>query len=369
MAKCNEISIIIPMRDEEDWVENAYHKLKTALKQYSIEANIIFATDGCKDRTIEIIQRIQQQDSSIIHINHPEQLGRGLALKNIFKMKPSTYLIYMDSDMASDLNFLPEIIAHLKEGADIVTGSRLMKGSICIRSKKRDVFSKTYNKIIRLLFRSTIYDHQCGFKGFRIDSIFPFLDDLHSNGWFWDTEMLIKAQKRGLRLVEIPISWSDRDPEVSKVKVWQDSLEMGIALIKLRWELLSSNIQEMAKFILIGCMNTIISLLILFGLDNTLGRGIYGYPVAYLAGAINSFFLNRKFTFREKKFYFYSPIQFIMFLSIGLIGMTVYSLTAFYLESIFQIHYLLAAIGGTLVNFIVQFFFSKYLVFSSKKKK
>ena len=167
IARTSKIGIIVPLWNEEKWVERTYTQLTEFLKESGIDAQLIFATDGCTDNTVEIIQALQEKDPTLIHYDHPEKLGRGLALKNAIEASNVNYILYMDSDLATKLNHIPQLIAALDEGADIVTGSRLMKGSVCVRSEKRSLFSNTYNFITRLLFQSKLRDHQCGFKGFR----------------------------------------------------------------------------------------------------------------------------------------------------------------------------------------------------------
>lgn len=358
-----QTSIIIPMWNEEAWVQQAYQQLKKFIEDNKLDAQLVFATDGCTDRTVEIIQELQKKDPSLINFNHTDKLGRGKALRYCFHNLDTPYLIYMDSDLATDINHIPQLIQYLDGGSDVVTGSRLMEESSVKRSKKRDLFSRVYNLSCRLAFGSKLHDHQCGFKAFRRDSLIKFIDEVENNGWFWDTELLLRAQRMKLKVKEFPVVWTDRDETASKVNVWKDAKNMGWNLIQLRWKLLPLSLQQFVKFCIVGAVNTLITLLVLFILDSTIGRGQFGYPFAYGVGAINSYIWNKFITFQQKQVTKRTPIQFILFFILALGGMFVYSYTALFFEEIVGFHYAIASIAGTIVNFLIQFLISKFVVF------
>jgi glycosyltransferase involved in cell wall biosynthesis len=360
-------SIIIPMWNEEKWVEKTYNLLKTYIIEQKIPAQLIFATDGCTDNTVQIIQQLQKKDSELLLFNHEEKLGRGRALNIAIKNLQTPYIIYMDSDLATKLNHIYDLTSALVDGADVVTGSRLMKDSVCVRSKKRSIFSKVFNILTRLVFKSKLNDHQCGFKAFRRESLLPFLDEIIDKGWFWDTELLLRAQRRGLKVVEFPITWEDRDAEESKVNVWKDAKNMGLKIIKLRWILLPDSLKQLIKFGTVGITNTLITIFTLFLLDVTIGRGEFGYSFAYLIGGINSYIWNKTFTFNQKKFSKSSTIQFIIFFIFAVLGLLIYSNIATLLEKALNFHYVFASIGGTIFNFLIQFMINKYIIFRKEK--
>ena len=357
------VSIVIPMWNEENWVKQAYTQVKRFVGDNQIDTQIVFVTDGCTDRTVEFIREFQEKDTSIIHFDNKEKLGRGLALKRIFDRVDTQYLIYMDSDLATDLKHLPEMISRLEDGADIVTGSRLMRDSKCVRTKKRQVLSRAYNFLTRLLLRSKLSDHQCGFKGFNREKVLSVLSEVEANGWFWDTEILVRAQKKGLTVVEFPVEWFDRDEESSKVNVWKDAKSLGISLLELRFGFLPESLQQMLKFALVGVSNTLITLFTLWLLDTTIGRGMWGYYWAYAVGAVNSFVLNRSFTFKEKGVSRKTLLQLVGFILTASLAMILYSETARFLEEQLGWFYLYAALGGIAVNFVFQFTTAKLAIF------
>lgn len=361
------MSIVIPMWNEENWVKQAYTQIKRFVGDNGIDTQIVFATDGCTDRTVEYIRQLQEKDASIIHFDNQEKLGRGLALKRIFDQIDTRYLIYMDSDLATDLKHLPEMISRLEDGADIVTGSRLMRGSKCVRTKKRHVLSRVYNFLTRLLLRSKLSDHQCGFKGFNREKVLSVLSEVKANGWFWDTEILVRAQKKGLIVTEFPVEWTDRDEESSKVNVWKDTKSLGTSLLELRFSFLPESLRQMFKFALVGISNTLITLFILWLLDTTIGRGMWGYYWAYAVGAVNSFVLNRSFTFQEKGVSRKTMLQLASFILTASFAMVLYSETSRFIEEQLGWFYLYAALGGIAVNFVFQFTTAKLAIFRGPK--
>jgi putative flippase GtrA len=362
-------SIVIPMWNEESWVEHAYNEVNKAIQKYNLDAQIVFATDGCTDRTVEIIQELQKKDPSLILFNDPNRLGRGLALKRVFAGIDTPFVVYMDTDLATDLQHLPQLISYLEKGADIVTGSRLMKESECVRSQKRNTFSLVYNFLARFLFRSKIKDHQCGFKGFNRKAIMKTLHKVRSNGWFWDTEILIRGQKNGLNIVEFPVRWTDRAEEASKVNVWKDAKNMGTELALLRIQLFPKGILQMMSFAAIGVSNTTISLVVLWILENTIGRGNWGYAFAYAVGIVNSFVLNRRFTFEERGVSGRTFGQFASFVVLNVIALIAYSEIATFLEQSLGVFYLWSALITTLMIFVFTFLVSKLAIFRREEKQ
>ena len=357
------------MWNEEKRVENSYNKLYEYISQSDLDIQIVFATNGCTDKTVDIIKKLKKKDSYLIHYDYPESIGKGKAIQQAFEMVQTPYVIFMDCDIATDLKHVPEVIEHLENGADVVIGSRKLKDSECKRGFKRRIFSTFYNSMVRTLFRSKLRDHQCGFKGFRRESFLTSLNDIESSGWFWDTEILIKAQRRNLKVVEIPVHWEDLDEQWSKFNLLGDTKKMAINLIRFRWKLFAPWFQQLIKFLVVGVSNTLVSIFILWLLDFTIGRGFWGYPFAYLIGTTNSFILNKLFTFKKKRFTKITIFRYFIYLGLGIIAGTIYSLIAIFLEVIMGLNYVYASFGGTIIHFMVQFVFYKFIVFKMKVKK
>ena len=224
-------SLVFPAYNEAVCLEKNVKTIVDSLNKLNIDYEIIIAEDGSTDNTYEIGLKLSKEYRNL-RINHyNEKLGRGLALKKAFSLANGKYVWYMDIDLATDIKHLKELLNYVKE-YDIVTGSRYLKNSVINRSIKRRGFSWVYNLLARLLFNSKIFDHQCGFKAFKRETIIELNKISENNHWFWDTEILILAQKFGYKVKEFPITWNES--RRSKVKAPADSFEMFFNLMKLR---------------------------------------------------------------------------------------------------------------------------------------
>jgi len=224
-------SLVFPAYNEAARLEKNVKTIVDSLNKLNIDYEIIIAEDGSTDNTYEIGLKLSKEHRNL-RINHyNEKLGRGLALKKAFSLANGKYVCYMDIDLATDIKHLKGLLNYVK-GYDIVTGSRYLKNSVINRSIKRRGISWVYNFLARLLFNSKIFDHQCGFKAFKKETIIELNKISENNHWFWDTEILILAQKFGYNVKEFPITWNEG--KRSKVKAPTDSFEMFFNLMKLR---------------------------------------------------------------------------------------------------------------------------------------
>lgn len=226
-----KVSIIIPVYNEVHCLEHAVTQIDKEMQKITKNYEIIIAEDGSKDGTKELAEKLS--GDKVIHVHSDERLGRGKGLTKAFNSSKGDIIVYMDVDLATDLIHLPELIDSIDKGADFATGSRMMKGSVCKRPFKREFASRCYNFLVWLLFRVPINDMQCGFKAFKKDSLFKVLPDVEDNHWFWDTELLIRAYKRGFKIVEIPVEWTEDTQYTTKVNVFNDSKNMGTKLLRL----------------------------------------------------------------------------------------------------------------------------------------
>jgi glycosyltransferase involved in cell wall biosynthesis len=233
-------SIILPAYNEADKIESSIQKLTSILKSKNISFEIIIAEDGSTDGTDRIAARLAKENKFIKHLHYDERLGRGLALKRCGEILKGNYLAYMDVDLAPRFGEkLVDVLNEFKNGFDIVIGSRYHELSKTKRSFERKVASKSYNFLQKILFGVPIKDLQCGFKSFRRDVFIQMNKEVDANGWFWDTEMLIRSFLKGYKIKEIPVEW--KEGKQTKVKMIKDSLSMGTSLIKLWFKLKISN--------------------------------------------------------------------------------------------------------------------------------
>lgn len=232
------LSIIIPMYNEVTYAEKCIKKLIKVVPKINLKYEIIIIEDGSTDGTYEILKKIRKKNWYIKVIHNEKRLGRGRALKYALNSAKGDVCVYMDTDLATDLKHLKEIVDSVKKNKGLAIGSRWLKDSKVKREKIRFFASWGYNLLIRLLFRDGIHDHQCGFKAFSKEMLNQILEDVEDNGWFWDTEIIIRAKKAGFFVKEIPVKWEEpriKQESQSKVNILRDSIKMGKKAFKLRF--------------------------------------------------------------------------------------------------------------------------------------
>lgn len=225
------ISIILPAFNEAKQLEKTVKTIYREMKKIQPKFEIIIAEDGSTDGTDKIAASLSKRYKKIRHFHNRERFGRGRALNRAFKKSKGKIMVYMDVDLATDLKSLRRLIREIKDGADVSTGSRYTEGSESRRAFKRLVASKVFNTLVKIFLGSKIKDHQCGFKAFKRKTILPLLDEIESPHWFWDTEILVKAQKKGLVVTEIPVKW--KESKMTKVSLTNDIIGMGSKIFKL----------------------------------------------------------------------------------------------------------------------------------------
>ncbi|AKB30289.1 Dolichol-P-glucose synthetase [Methanosarcina siciliae T4/M] len=236
VVRITSVSVVLPAYNEAARIENTVSITAEALSKITDSFEIIIAEDGSTDGTDRIASKLSEQHSYVKHLHSDERQGRGRALNRAFKAASGDVLCYIDVDLATDMSYLEKLIRAVStEGYDFATGSRIMPESDAKRPFKREFASRGYNSLVRLFLHSKLYDHQCGFKAFRRDALFELLDEIDNQHWFWDTELLVRAQHQGYRVLEFPVYW--RHGGSSKVNFVKDILGMGSEIFRLWWEL------------------------------------------------------------------------------------------------------------------------------------
>jgi glycosyltransferase AglD len=234
--KLVQVSVVLPAYNEIDYIQPAVEKTIQTLNKFTQSYEVIIAEDGSTDGTAESAEELAQTIRGVRHIHRIKRLGRGIALKNAFKQSSGEVLVYMDLDLATDLNYLkPLVEALIIEGYDFSTGSRMLPESKAERTFSRGISSKTYNFLVRHMLGSKLYDHQCGFKAFKREPLMSLIDKVEATHWFWDTEILVRAHRAGFRIKEIAVEWkSGKD---TKVNLFKDSWSMFKQIMSLWWKL------------------------------------------------------------------------------------------------------------------------------------
>jgi len=213
------ISIVLPVYNEELILKmNTLKVFNFCQQKLTGDWQIIIANNGSTDRTAPIGQQLAQKNRQIKYY-YTRQQGKGYGVIEAWHNYPSDIYIYMDVDLATDLSALPNLIKQIQNGYDIALGSRFVKGSQVKRSWGRKIFSLGLRFLLRLLFNLQVKDAPCGFKAVNqkiIDNIIP---QIQNKTWFFDTEMLVLAQRQGLKMKEIAISWREAPQKKRKSKV------------------------------------------------------------------------------------------------------------------------------------------------------
>jgi uncharacterized membrane protein YbhN (UPF0104 family) len=233
-----EVSVVLPAYNEEatlrETVTVTLERLAAFLPSGSYE--IIVAEDGCEDRTPEIADELAAEYGAVRHIHSDKRLGRGGALEFAFREADGETLVYFDTDLATDMRHLEELVESIRtEGYDVATGSRWLPDSAADRPAKRGIPSLGYNRLVRFILRSDVRDHQCGFKAFDREALLALVDDVEDEHWFWDTEILVRAQRSGYRIKEFPVDWTPKGD--SKVDIFRDIFGMGSQILRTWWQL------------------------------------------------------------------------------------------------------------------------------------
>jgi glycosyltransferase involved in cell wall biosynthesis len=221
------VEVAVPVYNEEKILARSVRQLHSYLTDnLPLRFVITIADNASTDGTSATAQRLCAELPWVRAV-HLDRKGRGLALRHVWGGSDADIVAYMDADMSTGLDaFLPLIAPLLSGHSDLATGSRLTHGATVVRSPKREIISRSYNLLLRTVLSARFADAQCGFKAGRTEVIKALLPDVKDDAWFFDTELLILAQRRGLRIYQVPVAWTEA-PD-SKVDI------VGTALADLR---------------------------------------------------------------------------------------------------------------------------------------
>lgn len=219
--------------EEEDLPKNIpvlYDFCVANLQNYDWRVRIV--DNASKDNTWQKIEELSQIYPGKITGLHLDRKGRGWALRQAWTTSTSDYVSYMDVDLSSDLKSFPKLLTLLNDGFDLVVGSRNMKESRVVgRTLMREVMSKTYIGLVKLLHDTKVSDTQCGFKALRRSAFIKVEPVIENNLWFFDSEMVILFEKVGFKVIDVPIKWVD--DRHTTVKIAKDSYEEFAGLTRL----------------------------------------------------------------------------------------------------------------------------------------
>jgi glycosyltransferase involved in cell wall biosynthesis len=284
------IDIVVPVYNEDTALEDSIRRLHEFLSQEMPYAwRIVVADNASTDATLAIARALAFELDHVTVV-HLERKGRGRALRAAWTASDADVLCYMDVDLSTDLRALLPLVSPLVCGhSEVAIGSRLAPGARIVRGPKREIISRCYNGLLRHVLRARFSDAQCGFKAIRSDAARMLLPQIEDQGWFFDTELLILAQRRGLRIHEVAVDWID-DPD-SRVDI------VSTALADLRGVMRLLFAAPVARFLSIGAASTIAYAILYLLLRVPLGAG-GANAVALALTAVANTQANRRFTFQ-----------------------------------------------------------------------
>ncbi|MCZ7459344.1 bifunctional glycosyltransferase family 2/GtrA family protein [Streptomyces sp. WMMC940] len=218
------LDVVIPVFNEEKDLEPCVRRLHDHLAAtFPYGFRITVADNASTDRTPRVAAALAASVPQVRALRL-EQKGRGRALRAVWAASDAPVLAYMDVDLSTDLNALLPLVAPLISGhSDLAVGSRLTRSSRVVRGAKREFVSRTYNLILRGSLAARFSDAQCGFKAIRREVAERLLPMVEDTGWFFDTELLVLAERAGLRIHEVPVDWVD-DPD-STVRIVRTAVD------------------------------------------------------------------------------------------------------------------------------------------------
>lgn len=310
------VDVVVPVYNEQVVLATSIRRLHRYLVDtFPYRARITIADNASVDETPRIAADLAAElaDVQLVRL---EQKGRGRALHTAWSRSDSPVVAYMDVDLSTDLAALQPLLAPLISGhSDVAIGTRLARTSRVVRGPKREVISRCYNLILRTTLAAKFSDAQCGFKAIRSDVAAALLPHVVDTGWFFDTELLVLAQRAGLRIHEVPVDWvDDPDSRVDIVATATADLK-GIARLlrgfangsipvsEITFQLGSNRsaapnslLRQVVRFGSIGVLSTLAYLLLFAGIHPYLGAQAANF-LALLGTAIANTAANRRFTF------------------------------------------------------------------------
>jgi putative flippase GtrA len=281
------VEVVVPVHNEERDLERCVRQLHAYLcSSFPFDYRVTIADNASTDATWPLALRLAGELEHVRAVRL-DQKGRGRALRAVWGASPAAVLAYMDVDLSTGLEALLPLVAPLVSGhSDLAIGTRLSRGARVVRGPKRELISRCYNLLLHATLGTRFSDAQCGFKAIRADAARRLLPQVRDDGWFFDTELLVLAERSGLRIHEVPVDWVD-DPD-SRVDL------LATALADLRGVARLS--RDLVRFALVGVASTLAYLVLYLALRPPLGaQGANG--AALLATAIANTAANRRWTF------------------------------------------------------------------------
>ncbi|MGI5487081.1 glycosyltransferase [Microtetraspora malaysiensis] len=307
------VEVVVPVHNEQRVLAESVRRLHAYLsRDFPYGFRITIADNASTDRTWAIAAELARELPGVRAL-HLDEKGRGRALRRAWGESEADVVSYMDVDLSTDLDaFLPLVAPLLTGHSDLAIGTRLATGSNVVRGPKREFISRSYNLLLRSLLGAGFSDAQCGFKAGRTEIVRALLPVVEDQEWFFDTELLLLAERHGLRIHEVPVDWvDDPDSRVDIVRTAADDLRgmwrvarrtlSGAVRLpvpaRVRHAALPAGMaRQLPSFAIIGAISTA-AYLAIFWLLRGVMPAVTANAVALLVTAIANTAANRRFTF------------------------------------------------------------------------
>lgn len=209
-TRAPRLIVTLPVHKDTGFLAKTSDRLEELTRNITDDFTLLIAEDGSDSSAV--VEILRSRYTNIVYLQNDQRLGRGKALREAWKRIQGDIYVYVDVDMATDLeklNAYQKLIGEQGEFA-LVTGSRYIPDSVTERPWLRRTASIVYNWWVRALFRTGVHDHQCGFKSFSKPLVERLLVEAKSDSWFWDTEVIVLARKFGFKITEIPVYWTEK---------------------------------------------------------------------------------------------------------------------------------------------------------------
>ena len=315
MSTAPVLDVVIPVYNEQVALGPCVRRLHTHLREtFPYPFRITVADNASTDGTWAVATHLADQLPAVSAV-HLDEKGRGRALEAVWSRSGAPILAYMDVDLSTDLDGLWPLVAPLMSGhSDVAIGSRLAHGSRVVRGVRREVISRAYNLLLRAGLGARFTDAQCGFKAIRADVAAELLPMVEDPAWFFDTELLVLAERCGLRIHEVPVDWyDDPDSRVDVVSTAKDDLR---GIVRLRRAVASDRLPLEAvrermgrhpagegvlgqawRFAGVGLVSTALHLGLFAWLATALPSAQVANLVALLSATVANTAANRRWTF------------------------------------------------------------------------
>jgi glycosyltransferase involved in cell wall biosynthesis len=234
VAEAPHLSLVLACYNEAEHLRASFAEIRDTLEQVLFPFEILFVDDRSRDSTREILAAITAEHPrlQLRTILHETNRGRGASVSDGFRAARGAITGYIDVDLEVHSRYIPSLVRAIDRGADVATLRRIY--AFQIRSLDRYFMSRGYSFLVRRLLGVDFADTETGYKFFRRETVLPLLDEIQDSGWFWDTEFMVRAARRGLRVVEIPGAYIRRQDKTSTVRGVRDSLRYFAQLVRFR---------------------------------------------------------------------------------------------------------------------------------------